>query len=105
MKNIFQPFSNRLAALALGGAVILAGSAVAFTQKPKDSHPVVHVQVDDRPIPREMGGHTSFAPVLKKVAPAVAKVFTTTKVHNTALSGAPGMDDFMRRFFGDESEG
>src|SRR5713101_6021137 len=105
MKNIFQPFSNRLAALAFGGAVILAGSAVAFTQKPKDSHPVVNVQVDERPIPRELGGHTSFAPVIKKVAPGVVKVFTSTKMHNTAYAGPPGMDDFLRHFFGDESDG
>src|SRR4029077_12531914 len=37
-------------------------------------------------------------------------VFVTTKMHNTAysgpgLQGAPGVDDFFRRFFGDEFEG
>ena len=32
-----------------------------------------------------MGNHSSFAPVVKKVAPAVVKVFTTTKMHNTAF--------------------
>src|SRR2546423_12593331 len=106
MKKLFHPVSKRLAAFALSGAVV-AASALAFTQKPKaDSHhPAVNVQVDERPIARELGGHTSFSPVIKKVAPAVVKVFTSTKVHNTAFSGPPGMDDLLRRFFGDESEG
>ncbi len=35
MKRIFQHLGNRLTAVALGGAVVLAGSALAFTQKPK----------------------------------------------------------------------
>src|SRR4051794_30525397 len=102
MRNAFNRFGNRLAAIALGGAVILAGSALAFTQKPKA--PPVNISVDERPIARELGGHNSFAPVVKKVAPAVVKVSTSTKVHNTAFSGQPGMDDMLRRFFGDDFE-
>src|SRR4030088_2658357 len=109
MKKLFQPLSKRLSALALGGAVVLAGSALAFTQKTKsESHnPSINVQVDERPIGREIGGHTSFSPVIKKVAPGVVKVSTSTKVHNMAFSGPQGngMDDLLRRFFGDESEG
>jgi len=36
----------------------------------------------------------------------VVKVFTTTKMHNTAFNGAPdGMDDLLRRFFGDQPQG
>jgi serine protease Do len=106
MKKLFYPVSKRLAAFALSGAVV-AASALAFTQKPKadSQHASVNVQVDERPIAREIGGHTSFSPVIKKVAPAVVKVFTSTKVHNTSFSGPPGMDDLLRRFFGDESEG
>src|SRR5580765_6315777 len=109
MNRLFEPVSKRLAALSLSGVVILAGSALAFTEKSKsDSHnPPVNVQVDERPISRELGGHTSFAPVIKKVAPGVVKVFTTTKVHNMAFNGQPGNgpDDLLRRFFGDEFEG
>src|SRR5439155_21131101 len=41
---------------------------------------------------------------VKKVPPGVVKVFTTTKVHNTSYSGPPGMDDMLRRFFGDDFE-
>jgi serine protease Do len=110
MKNLFNYASNRVAALALGGALILAGSALAFTEKPKaEFHKVaLNLPVDERPISRELGSHNSFAPVVKKVAPAVVKVSVITKAHNTAFpgtSGQPGMDDFMRRFFGDEFQG
>jgi serine protease Do len=103
-KNYFNHLNNRLTALALGAAVVLAGSAVAFTQKPKAA--ALNIPVDERPIARELGGHSSFSPVVKKVAPGVVKVFTTTRLHNTAFDGAPGgMDDLMRRFFGDQFEG
>ncbi len=105
MRNIFTRLSNRVAAVSLGGAIVLAGSALAFTQKPAAKLVALNIPVDERPVTRELGGRNSFAPVVKKVGPAVVKVFTTTKMHNTGYSGAPGMDDFLRRFFGDESEG
>lgn len=105
MKNLFRTVNNRVAALALGGAVALAGSALAFSQKMKADQFNAPV-VDESPLPREVGGHTSFAPIVKKVAPGVVKVFTTTKLHNTAFNGAPdGMDDMLRRFFGDQFQG
>jgi serine protease Do len=101
MKQIFAHLSNRLTGLALGGAVALAGSALAFTQKPKAEN-FTPPQVDERPIARELGGRTSFAPVVKKVGPGVVKVFTTTKAHNTGYGGGqpPEMEDLFRRFFG-----
>jgi serine protease Do len=108
MKPILKGMGNRLAALALGGAIVAAGSALAFSQKPKAAS--LNVPVDEKPITRELGGRNSFAPVVQKVAPAVVKITTATRIHNTAYSGPgpgsqPGMDDLMRRFFGDESDG
>jgi serine protease Do len=106
MKPLFKGLGNRLAALALGGAIVAAGSALAFSQKPKAAS--LNIPVDEKSITREFGGRNSFAPVVKKVAPAVVKVVTATHIHNTAYSGSgapPGMDDLMRRFFGDESDG
>jgi serine protease Do len=108
MKPIFKGLGNRFAALALGGAIVAAGSALAFSQKPKAAS--LNVPVDEKPITRELGGRNSFAPVVQKVTPAVVKITTATRMHNTAYSGPgpgmqPGMDDFMRRFFGDENDG
>jgi serine protease Do len=107
MKRLFNQLNSRLTAIALGAAVVLAGSAVAFSQKPK-AEVFTPPAVDERPIARDLGGHGSFAPVVKKVAPGVVKVFTTTKVHNTSFNGngMPGdMDDLFRRFFGDQFQG
>jgi len=103
--KIIKNVSNRMAAIALGGAVVLAGSALAFTQKPKTEN--FHApSLDERPITRDAGGHASFAPMVKKVAPGVVKVFTTTRMHNTAFNETPdGMDDMLRRFFGNPFEG
>jgi serine protease Do len=97
---------NRLAALALGGAIVAAGSALAFSQKPKAAS--LNVPVDEKPITRELGGRNSFAPVVQKVTPAVVKVVTEARIHNTTFSGTgsqPDMDDLMRRFFGDNFDG
>src|SRR6266446_3679250 len=105
MRNIFTRLSNRVAAISLGGAIVLAGSALAFTTHPSAKLVALNIPVDERPVARELGGRNSFAPVVKKVGPGVVKVFTTTKMHNTTYSGPPGMDDFLRRFFGDDSEG
>ncbi len=108
MKKIFNPLRNRLSAFALGFSIVLAGSALAFTQKGKaDSHSstTLNFPTDDRPVARDLGGRNSFSPVVKKVGPAVVKVFTTVKVQNTAFSGPTEMEDLFRRFFGDQSEG
>lgn len=108
MKRIFGDCSNRLAALMLAGAVVLAGSALAFTQKPKAEaeNPPLKITVDERPATRDAAGRTTFAPVVKKVTPGVVKVFTTTRAHNVTYNGAPGdMDDLFRRFFGNPFPG
>src|SRR5215468_8386346 len=102
MKDIFRHISNRFTAIALGGALVLAGSAVAFSQKPK-AEKFEPPAVDETPIPREVGGHASFAPVVKKVTPGVVKVFTTTKIHDTGFNAPESdMDDLFRRFFGEQ---
>ena len=101
MKNIFRHFGSQLTVLALGGALVVAGSAAGLKS---NSATFNAPPVDDRPLDRETPGHTSFAPVVKKVAPAVVKITTSTKVQGMSFQGnglPPEMDDFMRRFFGD----
>src|SRR5262249_36914397 len=85
---------NGFTAFALGGALALAISAVAFTEKPSDRPKArqVSVEVDQRPISRDNVGRTSYAPVVKKVSPGVVKVFVTTKAQNTGFSGPPEMN-------------
>jgi serine protease Do len=106
MRNPFPSLNPRLPVLALGAAVIVAGTALALPQKKAAAEsddlklPAIESTSRETTVPR-----TSFAPVVKRVSPGVVKVFTTAKVHNTAYSGAPGMDDMLRRFFGDDFQG
>jgi serine protease Do len=84
--------------------VVVTGSAFAFSQKAK-TESFNAPPMDERPIARELGGHTSFAPVVKKVTPGVVKVVVTMKAHNTTFNNSSPMDDFLRRFFGDQFQG
>jgi len=73
MKKIISPFNNRLTLLALGCAVALAASGLAFTEKtkndtqakPETQKVALNVPLDEHPISRDLGGRTSFAPVVK----------------------------------------
>jgi len=103
--KLLDHVSNRMAVLALGGAVAVAGSALAFTQRPNVRLTPVSLTLDERPVVREEGGRTSFAPIVKKVGPCVVKVYTVTKVHNTAMPGGGDMNDLLRHFFGNQFDG
>jgi serine protease Do len=108
MKDKLKTLSSRSRAAFLAGMMIVAGSTLAFT-KLNDAQeaakaPPVRLVVDDHPIKRDGHFTTSFAPVVKKVAPSVVKVFTTTKGKQLSSAQAPFLDDpFFRRFFGEDS--
>jgi serine protease Do len=91
----------------LGVAALVAGSALAAshldTVKPKTAPAEANVEVDESPLPRVAGPYTSFAPIVKKVAPGVVKVVVTSKVANISMPEGFGSNDpFWRRFFGDQ---
>jgi serine protease Do len=102
--NISNRFRNRVVISALTGALIAGGAAVAFsseTGKSSDSeHPNVTVPLDQNAVARDTLPHGSYAPVVKKVAPAVVKIEITTTVKTTA-ENFPGFNDpFWQQFFG-----
>lgn len=86
--------------LALGGAVVI--SAVAFTQRPKHEK-FEAPPLDSRPIQREAVGQNSFSPIVKRVAPAVVRVFTSATVRPAGFEGGPP-EDIFRYFFGNPSD-
>lgn len=91
--------ATRLTLLALACAVGLpAFSSLAQSGR---NNPPPRVRVDDRPLPDELRSRTSFAPVLKKVAPSVVNIYTTTTVRQRGMNPF-FQDPFFRRFFGDE---
>jgi serine protease Do len=105
MRTFFNSLRGRLAVLALAGGVALAGSALAFdlTSKDKTDTPSVNVPLDETTISRDSLPHGSFAPIVKKVVPAVVKIVTTTKINSISPQEFPGFSDpFWRQFFGNQ---
>ena len=103
-----RPFWTKVRATFLSGALALSALAIAFTQmaegkagKNESKAEPPKVAVDNNPLKRETKLSTSFAPVVKKVAPSVVNVFTTKTVKNPMPDLVPFFDDpFWRRFFG-----
>ena len=92
MRKILEQLSVWLVALALGGAALVAGSALAVSHseqpKPKPRPPRPRCAVDESPVPRAAGPYTSFAPIVKKVAPGVVKIVVTSKAANISCRKA-----------------
>ena len=104
MKKLFSTSNNRIASFMLGAGLVLAGSAVAFETGAKDKpeHAAITVPMDETAVARDTLPHGSYAPVVKKVTPAVVKIVTTTKITESPQQ-FPGMDDpFWRHFFGEQ---
>ena len=93
----------RLGVFLLGGAALSLGTGLALSTASNGNDtqntPLI-VQVDNSPLVREVKDGNSFAPIVKKVAPSVVKVFVTMKASESPMSN-PDMD-FFRRYFGGE---
>ena len=89
----------------LAGAALTIGTGLALSsgeQKQQTQSPPLAVQSDDAPIARDLKSGTSFAPIVKKVAPSVVKVSVTSKSGESSMSIPDS--DFFRRFFGDNGD-
>jgi len=109
MKNRLTSLTNRLPTFALAAALVLAASALAFTQKPaskaEPKTTPVSLVLDERPVSRDGAVRASFAPVIKKVSPGVVKIVTVARAQRTGFSDGSDMNELMRRFFGGEFRG
>lgn len=108
MKYQLKKLSSSSRVAFFGGILIVAGSTLAFANlnEPQEvaKAPSVRLVVNDSPVKRDGHFTTSFSPVVKKVAPSVVKVFTTTTPKQTGFSQTPLLDDpLFRRFFGEDS--
>ena len=109
MNTLLKKALRRAPYLILGGTLLVAGAAAAVTSKgdaKTDLKPTpIKLVVDDRPVSRDVKLGTSFSPIVKKVAPSVVKVTTSTKVRQPSMQDLPGFDHpFFRRFFGEGLE-
>ena len=105
-----------LTSITLGLTLAIGGVAGSFLSTHKlfassllaappalPSPPAAVVRGSDQP---KAGLQTSFAPVVKKVMPAIVNVFSSRKVPNETRNLSPFLNDpFFRRFFGDDFRG
>ncbi len=100
MKTMLNSYLKPLPILGLCAALAAAGLVVAFENTP-DTKPALNIPLNETPIQRAGGTYTSFAPIVKKVAPAVVKVVVTIQAPKAQTQQFPGFDDpFWRHFFG-----
>jgi len=82
--------------LALAGG--LGGLAAAAASHMENANPPASLRFAN---PDEPPSHNSFAPVVKRVLPAVVNI-SSSKMVKTPAMNMPGMDPFFRQFFGDQ---
>src|SRR6516164_10806773 len=91
--------------LMLAGVAFTVGTGLALNsdgQKQQTQNPQLVVQTDDASITRDLKSGTSFAPIVKRVAPSVVKVSVTAKTGESPM--AMPDNDLFRRFFGDNGD-
>ena len=103
--DIIPPLRNRVVLSALTGALITGGAALAWageTGKKAEAETVnLSLPLDEDSVARDTLPHGSYAPVVKKVAPAVVKIETTSTVKTAVVEDLPGSNDpFWQQFFG-----
>ena len=92
-----------LSVLLLGGTALSLATGFALNSGEKSNgtqNAPLNVQVDNNPLTRDMKEGNSFAPVVKKVAPSVVKIFVTMKGANNSLTDSD--NDFFHHFFGED---
>jgi serine protease Do len=103
-KHSASPFP-RFVGLASALVAVGAFSWAVATRASDQASPQVTVKVDEKPIDREAGYEpASYAPVVKKVAPAVVNVQVTQRARSLPAQALPPFlqDPRFRQFFGFE---
>jgi serine protease Do len=95
--------SRKALVAALYGAAVCSGGTLLFPPPAFAATPRLNIQTT--PISPQRKAETSVAPVVKKAAPSVVYVYTTTTIKETPFRN-PFLDDpAFRFFFGDPGDG
>src|SRR6202035_2855138 len=93
-----------LGIFVLGGSALTLATGFALNGGENNNNETknqpLHVNVDSNPLPQDMKEGSSIAPIVKKVAPSVVKIFVTMKGTKNPL--AVSEMDPLRRFFGED---
>ena len=95
MKSISKPLLLALMALPW------SAPAQAAERPAKIDPPRLNIQ--EAPLSREVKASTSYAPIIKKVAPSVVNIYSTRIIKERQTRAPLSNDPFWRRFFGDDS--
>lgn len=100
--NTESTLFNRRRALWAAGALAIAGAFAAGAQSASDRPDAsVEIKRDPQPVNRGTIEAASFSDVVKRVAPSVVKITTSTKARTVANTQFPGFENPMfRQFFG-----
>jgi len=107
MKDWIKKFAPAARVTLFVGALAIGVSGLAWIHPSQAKEETaaaapIHLKVNEQPVSRDARAVTSFAPVVKKVAPSVVKVFVTGKAKVVpSAEFSPFEDPFFRRFFGD----
>jgi serine protease Do len=106
MRRAIREYAQKTRLALVLAAVLGAGAHFAFQNAhatdDKAAKPAPQVHVDQTPVNRDAKTTTSFAPVVKKVSPAVVRVDILGKAREAQMGMTPFDDPFFRRFFGDQ---
>lgn len=102
MKLIVKSFAGFVCVMA-GALLAIAVFDRAETIFGKDT--VANIKVESTPVNRDAKLGTSFAPVIKKVAPSVVNIYTTRFVKEHIMGNPLFSDPLFRQFFGDQGPG
>ena len=100
MKLILRSFAGFVCVM-LGALLVIAVFDKAQDILAKDSP--ANIKVETTPVDRDAKLGTSFAPVIKKVAPSVVNIYTTRYVKERSVQNPLLNDPFFRQFFGDQA--
>lgn len=102
MNSITSSSFNRRQAIWAASVLAIAGAFAAGAQSTQsDSKPAVAIKRDAQPVNRSTTEPASFSPVVKRVAPSVVKITTSTKAKRATATQFPGFDNpAFRQFFG-----
>jgi serine protease Do len=105
-KGAFKLSALFLSGALAVGAIALSLSPLAHGKGTSNKAEPPKIEVDKSPLKRDTKLTTSFAPVVKKVSPAVVNVFISSTPKNVSYDSPQMFDEpFFRRFFGDDSNG
>ena len=92
-----------LGIFVLGGSALSLATGFALNGGENGNgtkNPPLHVNVDSNPLTQEVKEVNSYAPIVKKVAPSVVKIYVTMKGAKNPLANSDL--DSLRRFFGED---